>query len=69
MVVSGRGVFDGAWGWAGPTFGGLVPGSVCPFGLSSIFISFSFIMFILGTVLFVGNSAHQTSDFSSFTDP
>ena len=68
MVVSGRGVVDGAWGWAGPPLGVLYLVVSSPFGLSSIFILFSFIMFILGTVLFVGNLAHQTSDFSLSTD-
>ena len=52
-----------------PSLGVLYLAVSGPFGLSSIFISFSFIMFILGTVLFVGNLAHRTSDFSSFTDP
>ena len=53
----------------GPPLGVLYLVVFGPFGLSSIFVSFSFIMFILGTILFVGNIAHWTSDFSSFTDP
>ena len=40
-----------------------------PLGLSSISILFSFIVFILGMVLFAGNLAHQTSDLSLFIDP
>ena len=44
MVVSGWGVFDGAWGWARPTFGGLAPGRVWPI---VGFHPFFFFLFIL----------------------
>ena len=47
----------------GPPLGVLYLVVFGPFGRSSIFILFSFIMSILGTVLFVGNLAHRTSDF------
>ena len=69
MGVAGWGVVVGIWGQTRPTFGVLFLVVFGPFGLSSIFILCYFIMFILGTVSFVGNLAHQTSDLSLFTDP
>ena len=39
-VVSGWGVVEGAWGQAGPTCGGLVPGSVWPIWAFIFFVLF-----------------------------
>ena len=60
MVVSGWGVFDGAWGWARPTFGGLAPGRVWPIvGFHPFFFPFYFIGFNFWDSDLAGFYAHR----------